>query len=98
MFDRQSSTPTVNVHVLTRSEAQRAVGCYSLHDVLMSLKKSRLVLRFRVTAEEVRIETRSTLAFLVDLHVGSPRHHLEPGSTSRTSLHHDPGGRLGDAA
>ena len=94
MYDRQSSTPTVNVHLLTRKEAQQAVGRTPLRDVLLSLKKSRLVLRFRITAHAVRIETRSTLAFLVDLHLGdlvAP----ERGGQHVTSLHRDPGGGWG---
>jgi hypothetical protein len=88
MYDRESSTPTVNVHLLKRREAQQAVGRTPLRDVLLSLKKSRLVLRFRITADEVRIETHSTLAFLVDLHIGA-RPPVERGGYSVSSLHRD---------
>jgi hypothetical protein len=84
----------VNVHLLTRKEAQQAVGRTPLRDVLLSLKKSRLVLRFRITAREVRIETRSTLAFLVDLHV-TDRAVPDRHSQSRSSLHHDASGSWG---
>jgi hypothetical protein len=94
MYDRQLSTPAVNVHLLSRQEAQRVVGRTPLRDVLLSLKKSRLVLRFRITARMVRIETRSTLAFLVELHSGE-RGPLEHGEAHVTSLHRDPGGGWG---
>ena len=56
---------------LCRKEAQRAVGRVPLRDVLRSLQREGLIVRFRVRATVVEVHAPRTLPFLFD--VGEPQ-------------------------
>lgn len=58
--------PPVVVRRLPRVEAQRAVGRVPLRDVLVSLKRSNLILRFRLTESVVIVHAESALPFLFE--------------------------------
>lgn len=51
---------------IERRVAQAAVGRTPLRDVLLSLKRSKMILRFRIHEETVVVEYTSTLLFLFE--------------------------------
>ena len=56
--------PSLEVKTLPRVEAQRAVGCHALRDVLLSLRRNGLIQAFRVHEDRVVVITDRALDFL----------------------------------
>lgn len=55
--------PALVVHTMCRKEAQRAVAPTQLRDVLLSLQKNRVIVRFRLKPKTVVIEAERVLGF-----------------------------------
>jgi hypothetical protein len=64
--------PELVVHRLDRREAQQAVGRTPLNDVLRSLQKRKIIVRFRVKPTVIVVEAERVLGFFFEGVLGGP--------------------------
>ena len=60
------TVPALVVHTLPRATAQAAVGRVPLRDVLLSLKRQRIIVRFRLRQDVVVVEAERVLGLFFD--------------------------------